>query len=69
MGIRKRLYGRGHKCNRYKAPERIQPDGAGRAGREDRPHRHQVGEPVCEEHGGQPHHGPEAEGERRGGLF
>lgn len=32
-------------------------------------HRDRVGEPVRKEHGGQPHHGPEAEGERRGGLF
>lgn len=36
---------------------------------EDRPHHHEIGQPVCEEHGGFPDHGKEAEGEGNRGLF
>ena len=60
---------RRHYRHQHQAPRRLQADDRRRTGRQDRPHRNEVGQPLCPQHGGQPDHHPQAEGEGRRSVY
>lgn len=56
MGVCRSLRGQIRLRHQRGTPSLVSADARRLRSREDRPYRHEVGEPVCAQHGVQPHH-------------